>query len=170
MEKTDFSGKKTEKSTLGLQPKKDEPKREVPKENKPQLYSKIEESEKYRYSTGYEYLLVELEKNKGIIDKNLALQNGLNAERVFMAMTGRSIRWCMQNGYVEWMRKIRIMKKRVDKNDKIDLEHFALLHTMRAVLLPYRRHPLTFRNPQAGPSDLFKMNLERLNFIYRGNW
>ncbi len=161
MEKADFNSRKEKVPKQNLKTKKDQ---------KPELYSKIEESDKYKYSTGYEYLLIEIEKNKGIFDKELILPNGVKAERVFMAMTGRAIRWCMQNGYVEWMHTIRNMKKRIDRDDKIDLEHFALLHTFKSVLLPYRVHPLAFRNCNVEPKDLYTANLNRLEFMYRGNW
>ena len=161
MEKADFKGKQAEKEIQ---------KPEQQKQDKPELYSKIEESDKYKYSAGYEYLLIEIEKNRGVFDKELILPNGAKAERVFMAMTGRGIRWCMQNGYVGWMHTIRSMKKRMDRDDKIDIEHFALLHTLKSVLLPYRTHPLTFRNCSSNPKDLYDANLNRLNFMYRGNW
>ena len=169
MGKADFNRKQAEKPVAKAQ--KEKPKIEPKKEEVPELYTKIEESNQYKYPAGYEYLLTTIEKTKGFVPNDFSyVANHATPERTLTTMIGRSMRWCIQHGHPEWMPRLRSIRKRVDNNDRIDLEQFALLHTMKAVLLPYQRHPLTFRNCYMEPSALYEYNLEKLKFKYCGKW
>ncbi|MCX8202551.1 MAG: hypothetical protein N3G74_01970 [Candidatus Micrarchaeota archaeon] len=108
-------------------------------------------------------LIRKLEENKGKINKDERLENGIIAEKAINILVDRGARWCVKNSYMVWNPYLQIIRKKiVHKNEKITIEDMALIKTINAVLNPHKINETFSRNHNMSPHETYKFYLNDL--------
>jgi hypothetical protein len=118
---------------------------------------------------GYDYnsALEIVEQQKGKVDKTARNKDGDRVEKVMNVLIERSIRWCIRNYYGAWVPNLQIMRKKIDRNEKLLKEDFVLLKTMSSMLQPHKINEFGQKNYNYNPVELYKMYLQKINEKYK---
>ena len=140
------------------------------------FFTKVSPIENFKHPIGFDLLLRHVEENRGMVKcdeiladgtrREMLLENGRPVKRVMIELMGKSIRWTVENGRIKWRNELSFIKHRIDRGDRLDMEQFALLCTLKSAFYPCRIHPVRFLPLHMEPERLYEANISTLTNIY----